>query len=612
MWLSLLLLVLIIAITMIYSMQGVYSALIMAVLTICCASLAIGSYDYVAMEYVAPNFKPAFAHAGAMALLFAVPLLVLRLIADSVLKRSPLLPTMVDKVGGAAVGLVIGLVTTGMIGLITQLIPFGFGAFGYARIPVVLIDDAQDEEGNIAEPTPLDFDENELWLSPDRFAANVAGLMSDGLFSGKRSLNAENPDMVQAIGWMMASSPHIYRYAPPGSISIVKTPDGHDTAIVDLIYDMIPANIRTRDAATMEPVEPGSGNEFRVVRVKLGNKARDSKKNHIFTLRQFRLVGENETTGKPLQVFAKATQEPFPDNKDAPLPTVNRHVQRQKRWAKWWPFVDQPMRPRRDHDSEVELVFEVPRSFNPWYLEYKRGARVSVSFEGASETSTASSPPSENRDSDSAMADSSGSGTTVPSRSRAGRVRGATTRSGQSFFGDEMPITMRNYQRLGDAEVSRGVFIQGHLVGNFHEQEEGRERQAKTFSVPSDKRLLHLNVENLRARSMYGRAREFAVKNIQNYRVMDDSGREYRVCGKYAIAEVNGEVIVEIQYYPNQAGSIGGLGKFSKIKENDLEEDYDLVFLFLVEPGARIVRFQTGASADRADELEAENLVAPN
>ena len=57
-----------------------------------------------------------------------------------------------------------------------------------------------------------------------------------------------------------------------------------------------------------------------------------------------------------------------------------------------------------------------------------------------------------------------------------------------------------------------------------------------------------------------------------------------------------------------------GLGQFEHIDERKLDDnaDYVLVYLFLVEPGARIVRFSTGGSADRADDLTEENLVAPD
>ena len=66
-----------------------------------------------------------------------------------------------------------------------------------------------------------------------------------------------------------------------------------------------------------------------------------------------------------------------------------------------------------------------------------------------------------------------------------------------------------------------------------------------------------------------------------------------------------------MQYFPDQAGTMGGLGKFDRIDEKKLKKDDDIVLLFLVDPGAEIVTFNTGGSASRADDLRSQNLKAP-
>jgi hypothetical protein len=120
-------------------------------------------------------------------------------------------------------------------------------------------------------------------------------------------------------------------------------------------------------------------------------------------------------------------------------------------------------------------------------------------------------------------------------------------------------------------------------------------------------------VANLRPQSLFGKIKGKAISTLQNFTVEDANGNRYKIIGKYAIAELdNQEVVMEVQYYPEHAGSIGGLGEFRRIKDRHLEEDYDLVFLFLVDPGARILYFSTGGAADRRDDLQDENLVAPD
>jgi hypothetical protein len=142
-------------------------------------------------------------------------------------------------------------------------------------------------------------------------------------------------------------------------------------------------------------------------------------------------------------------------------------------------------------------------------------------------------------------------------------------------------------------------------------QEGGTNEPLSRFAVPEDKRLLQLNVQALQAGSLFGRALAQAITTVQNYTVTDASGRQFKVIGKYAQAVVQGESILEIQYFPEQVGTVGGLGKFNRIKEDELTRQDEFVLLFLVEPGAQIVTFSTGGAASREDDLRAENLVAP-
>ena len=75
MWLSLLLLLLLIVIFLVQSMHGFYNALIMALLTVCCTVLAVGTYEYTALHWVTPYWKREYAQATALALSFGIPLL---------------------------------------------------------------------------------------------------------------------------------------------------------------------------------------------------------------------------------------------------------------------------------------------------------------------------------------------------------------------------------------------------------------------------------------------------------------------------------------------------------------------------------------------------------
>ena len=102
MWLSLVLAGLVIAIAITQGTQGLYSAFVMTVLTVCCAAAAFGTYEWVAIHWLAPYWKPDYALPISLGVVFGVPLVLLRLLFDRVIRRACLLPAWVDRVGAGS------------------------------------------------------------------------------------------------------------------------------------------------------------------------------------------------------------------------------------------------------------------------------------------------------------------------------------------------------------------------------------------------------------------------------------------------------------------------------------------------------------------------------
>jgi hypothetical protein len=119
-----------------------------------------------------------------------------------------------------------------------------------------------------------------------------------------------------------------------------------------------------------------------------------------------------------------------------------------------------------------------------------------------------------------------------------------------------------------------------------------------------------LSVQDLRAHSTLGRALSFAVKTVHNYLITDELGNKYEMVGQYAIASVGGRQVIEVQYRPDQVGSMGrGLWQFERIKERHLERrDTTLVYLYLINQGRRVTSFDTGRGGGA--DLRSANLVA--
>lgn len=622
MWFSLIVVVLVIAIAIFQATQGFFSALIMVVLTICCDTTALGTFEWVASNLLAPYWKPDFAPAIALGALFGVPLILLRFGADKLIRRGPLLPGLVDRAGGGVCGVITALLTVGVMASAVQMVPFHNGSvLGYAR--VAFHPRQKKEDGPAPTPPPADAVERELWFQPDRFVIAVTALLSGGVFSGDRSFLRDHPDFAQETGWIAAAPSAASRYAPPKSIRIV------NTQTVPLVYKAMPPPPRSEDPMRFDPIEPPSGHDFRMIRVQLTREARGEAKWHIFTLRQFRLLGQRPDEDGMSQYHPIAIQQ----NQDD---TPNRHIRFEEngRWGVW-PVTEEAYEPRSGNNAQVEVVFELPKGFEPSFIEYKRSARATVTFrEGKPDRdkspSASDKPPGTSRDTR-ASSRSSDSGQSAPDtsasrsskrqssndrssrrRRRGGNVRTATTRTdGSSHFGGNLPLTLRAYRQLKNAELRRGTLVGGHLVAFLDEQDGGDDRVVSRLEVPSGKRLLHLHTEKLHARSGIGKVLSHVVTAAQNFTVADDSGHVYKIVGKYAQATVNGRRVFEAQYFSEPAGTIGGLGKFDTIKDRDLKDDYQLVFLFLVDPGARIVSFSTGGSASRKDDLWGDNLVAP-
>ena len=625
---SLIIIGLLIAVTIRQATQGFFSALITCVLSICCATAALGTYEWVAIHWVTPYLDPNYAMAVALAVIFGVPFTLLQVLFGKLVKRAGLLPALVEKVGGGICGFITAMVTVGIAALAIQMVPFDNGVIlGFARVP------PPDPE-NPKSVTDPDVQRN-LFLSPDRFVVGLATVLSDGIFSGKQALHQHNPDLVEAVGWDGAVPAGISQYAKPGSIRV------EATERIPFVYDMTPGNEKNQVATTYDPQQPDGGSEFWMIRVRLTNEARDKTSSHKFTLRQFRLVGQEQDDEAYRQFHPIAIQQA--DSSQA----VNRHIRAVKIGGKLQSQLDKPFSPR-DNGDKVEIVFNLPRGFRASFLEYKRGARAPVKLvdsgaDGATTSATprapnspaapaptvaandtnkpapaASSPPSSRRGRGSRRSSheqnndtTSSSPPSTRSNRSGGNIRTVTSQQGQSKFGDDLPFELTSYRQV-DADLSGGVFRSGRISADPNAQSGGTDQKISKFFVPSDKRLLQLHVNRLNARSGLGRALSFATATLQNYFVTDTRGRRFKVTGKYAIAKVNGKELFEVQYFSGPVGSIGGLGKFEHIKEDQLKPTDQFVLLFLVDPGAHIKSFSTGGDATRQDDLTNDNLVAPD
>jgi len=121
--------VLILGIAFYQVVQGLFSALVMSVLTVLCAAAGFALYEPLA-ELVRP-YQPAHADAGALIAIFIISLLVLRTLTDKFIPGNVVLGIWPDRIVGGALGIITGMILVGVLMVALQLLPFGASVMTY-------------------------------------------------------------------------------------------------------------------------------------------------------------------------------------------------------------------------------------------------------------------------------------------------------------------------------------------------------------------------------------------------------------------------------------------------------------------------------------------------
>ncbi len=110
-------------------LQGLFSALIMTILTILCAALAFALYEPAASLLY--TRQPAFADAVALMAIFILPLLGLRILFDKFLGGNVVVGLWADRIGGGVLGLITGMIMVGVLAVGIQMLPLDASVMTY-------------------------------------------------------------------------------------------------------------------------------------------------------------------------------------------------------------------------------------------------------------------------------------------------------------------------------------------------------------------------------------------------------------------------------------------------------------------------------------------------
>ncbi len=120
---------LILGIAFYQTIQGCFSAIIMAILTVLCATVAFNFYE--PLGALLAGRLGAVADPSALLAVFVIPLLLLRIGFDRLISGNVVLGLWPDRVGGAVFGLITATILTGVFMIIFQLLPMPASIIGW-------------------------------------------------------------------------------------------------------------------------------------------------------------------------------------------------------------------------------------------------------------------------------------------------------------------------------------------------------------------------------------------------------------------------------------------------------------------------------------------------
>ncbi|NLX14490.1 MAG: CvpA family protein [Phycisphaerales bacterium] len=619
MWFSFFVTVLILTITFYQGLQGLFSALINCVLAIISAVVAFGYYEDVYFAWLVGS-QPDNGRAIALVGIFVGTLVVLRVVFDLAITGNMHFPVYVDRVGGGVFGLITALILVGVLAIGFQLLDFNARFLGFTRYSLVyalngkVVDVGSANEAaspstdNAAAEGRTAFrqERHNLWFHPDGFTVALVSHLSDNALTGRNRFRTIYPDFLGSVyrakaGMFFGEK----RTVPPDSMSVEKYwyLDSRQGL-------MIPrggasgSSGTTRASDLTRSSRPAAGARLLAVRVSLNQNAADFGNDFKFTAEQIRLVSRERAGGRSREFFLVGI---------SPSPAVPGVL-----YEELTPS-DLCERKASGNTLSMDLVFEVPEAeeFEPLFLEYKQNARVSL-HEGlkqdrpvppvggsalltapragrpVSDPGSARVPPVADRD----------PGRTMP-------IKPARI----SQFSNALPFVspLANYSSVvGQPRLTANALSGGRIFANLNDQwqpQPGTQTPIQLFDVPSNMRLLQLNVTRVRAGSMLGQVLNFARGAVRSFSVLDAGRTQYPAIGVYAMTMLDGRPVFEMIYLDETERIVGRLPELERIKESNLQDDDTYCFLFLVPPGTQI----TGMNVSNKHlDMSQDNLVAPN
>jgi len=266
--------------------QGLFSAILMAILTTLCAAFAFNYYEPLAQAYLYSR-QPAYADGIALVALLFGSLLVLRVLFDWRFKANVTTSAWTDRIGGGLAGLYTGMILTGVLMLAIQMFPFG---------PSVLTYRPYDET--------LHRNQRLSPFYPDEFTLGWMDFLSGGSLSGERAIAGVHDDLILELACARSQIEETYVDGDgvKHQVRVGRLDAAPDALVVEGVF--VPQNAAWADDVGDDPQMSGEENrqsKLVVVRAAVSSSARNEDDDWWrLPATHFRLVTDDGKSHYPL------------------------------------------------------------------------------------------------------------------------------------------------------------------------------------------------------------------------------------------------------------------------------------------------------------------------
>lgn len=569
---------LVLAITLVQSVWGVFSGIITAFCCVVSACLALGLFEWATDLSSGIITHPGYTAPACLLLIFFVSVIVLRTLADNFIRGNIRVPAYVDFAGGAICGFVTAQICMGVLVLSFLMLPFGGKAGMYQRY-------ARDKDAGTPRAT---FKRSDLWLSPDGFTCGLVGMLSAGsLSNGTTTFASVYPDFPEWVFWSGNTVQAESLSAPARD----KNGDGNKALSAVKWWEQkqpLEAAYRTNtpDRMAPEPIykdeqyKPGAGMKLIGVRLAMDRASGDRGErdvDHRLRPTQIRLVGDSN--GTPRQYVPSVLTGLDAHAKLGGKPRIVD--------------LDSNFSVSASEKVTADAYFEVDSDFRPHFVEYRRFARSALSEANFSKTApdatVASATPKEGE---------AGADAKPPANTASGRGTGLfrfvdSVDLNNSGDIDRLPVPLLAERvRSADTEVDGDALKSGRVFGDV-DAFAGEGPKVERFRLPEGKRLCQIRYSPKKAMTTAGQVFNYVARTVNQYSAVDSNGGKHPLSGYFAIVKRGDREYVEVYYVGDsevEGPAFRGLLDFKEIKPSELtaRDDAVLGLLFLVPPGVTI------------------------